>query len=80
VSARPIWWSEADQAELDVLIDALVGAAWAHKRCARCRELNSWCEPMREAFEALIEWRRSRGLRSRAEFLRDLDNSRKEAA
>jgi hypothetical protein len=72
----PAWWTDADEAELDVLVNAFVGAACAHKACVRCRELNTWCPPMISAFEAVLEWRRSRQLRSRAEWLRARENQR----
>jgi hypothetical protein len=63
-------WTAADQAELDVLVDALVRAGFAHKGCAACHRLNTWCPPMREAAEAVLDWRRARALLSRAEYLR----------
>lgn len=66
------WWTAADAAELDVLVFRLVEAAWAHRKCIRCRELGTWCPPMREAAEAVFNWRRARRLLSRAEYLRAL--------
>jgi hypothetical protein len=78
VSRRHPWWTAADEAELDS-IHALVKAAWAHRDCARCRALNTWCEPVREAAEEALDWRRARALLSRAEFLRAM-NDRRQAA
>lgn len=66
----PMDWTAADQAELDVLVWELVRAAWAHRECARCRELNTWCPPLAEAAGAVLDWRRGRRLLSRAEALR----------
>lgn len=74
--SRPAWWTDADAAELDAIIHALVRAGWAHQECARCRELGTWCPPMREAAEAALDWRRARALLSRAEFLRALNDRR----
>ena len=73
------WWTAADEAELDAIIHALVKVAWAHRDCACCRELGTWCEPMREAAEQALDWRRSRALLSRAEFLRALHEGRQAA-
>lgn len=71
-SAEPVpaWWTEADQAELDVLVNALVRAAFTHRECARCRALNTWCGPMAAAADAFLDWLRGRRLLSRAEWLR----------
>ena len=66
------WWTAADEAELDAIIHALCRAAWEHRDCARCQALGTWCQPMREAAEAALDWRRARALLSRAEFLRAL--------
>ena len=34
----PAWWTAADEAELDVLVHALVAGYWEHReRCAACR-------------------------------------------
>jgi hypothetical protein len=74
--SRLAWWTDADAAELDAIIHALVNAAMAHKECARCRELGTWCPPMREAAEAALDWRRARRLLSRAEFLRAMNYRR----
>jgi len=68
-------WTEADQAELDYLIFRLVEAGWAHRSCARCRALGTWCPPMRTAGEGVLEWRRGRALKSRADALRELQEN-----
>ena len=66
----PAWWTDADQAELDVIVNKLVEATLAHRECARCRERPAWCPPMEAAFEAVLNWLRARRLLSRAEYLR----------
>jgi hypothetical protein len=72
-------WTRADEAELDCIVHELVKAAWAHRDCARCKELGTWCPPMRDAAEAALEWRRARRLLSKAAFLRHLQD-REDAA
>jgi hypothetical protein len=68
------WWTTADESELEVLVNALVRAGFAHRSCTWCRELNAWCKPMREAAEAVFEWVDARWLLSRAQYLRALEN------
>lgn len=75
MSTAPAWWTAADAAEFDVLVFQLVEAAWAHRKCARCRDLGTWCPPMAEAAEAVLTWRRGRSLLSRAEHLRALQEA-----
>ena len=68
---RPPWWSDADQAEYDLLIAEFVGSAFAHReRCSTCRAGGPWCAALTEAFDALEEWRAGRELRSKAAHLR----------
>jgi hypothetical protein len=76
VLSAPAWWTDVDQAELDVLVYALVRAGFAHRDCDRCRALNTWCPPMAEAAEAVFDWLRFRRLLSRAQFLRVLEERR----
>jgi hypothetical protein len=72
----PLGWTQADQAELDVLLAELVGAGFAHRDCARCCSLGTWCAPMAEAFEAVADWRWRRSLLSRAHALREKQSDR----
>ena len=73
------WWTPADQAELDVLVNDLVRCYWAHRdECADCRERRP-CPSLTEAIEAVIEFRDARELRSRAVWLRS-EQSRLEVA
>jgi hypothetical protein len=63
-------WTEADQAELDVLLWEFSGIYWEHRdRCRACRSGLGWCEPMQKTFDVVLDWKRARGLRSRAEQL-----------
>lgn len=64
-------WSEADDAELDVVADHFVRAVRHHQRnCRRCMGLYP-CEAIRDAEVAVLEWVYSRRLLSKAEFLRE---------
>jgi hypothetical protein len=77
------YWTDADAAELDVLIWELVKVAMIHReRCATCAGergiLN--CAPMGEAIEAVIDWRNGRVLKSKAAWLRARQAAREEMA
>lgn len=65
----PLWWSEADRAELDILIVAMCDALEIHKEKhgPGCR-----CETSRRIIEPVLEWRSWRILNSKAEKLREL--------
>ena len=74
------YWTEADQAELDVLIAELVRVAFIHKDlCPVCRDetdesrLN--CKPLRGAIVSVLEWRQGRALRSKAQWLREREQA-----
>ena len=62
------WWSEADQAEQEVLLDELVALWFEHRQ--RCS--STPCPALLAAAAELLEWRRRRLLRSRATSLRAL--------
>ena len=67
------YWTEADAAELDVLIWELVKAVMIHReRCATCAGERGilYCAPVCEAIEAVIEWRNGRVVKSKAAWLR----------
>lgn len=71
MSARPTWWTDADEAELAVLVQAFVDGFEAHRGvCRVCASGGPWCAGAREALDALLDWRRRRLLLSQAEFLR----------
>ena len=65
------WWTPADAAELDVLVHELVRVAFVHReRCSTCQPGQPWCDPLRDAFDSVLEWTEARELRSGAEWLR----------
>jgi hypothetical protein len=68
----PVWWTDADQAELDALVWALVRDYYeTHRpRCPRCQEGYPPCPQLREAVEAITDWLTLRRLLSRAKWLR----------
>jgi hypothetical protein len=75
----PPWWTEADQAELDLLAHEFVRAALIHRqRCSICSAGGLWCRPLREAGDGLLDWRCGRELRSRAVWLRGQQIAREE--
>jgi hypothetical protein len=68
---RPPWWTEADEAELEVVAWELTGALIAHRdHCSICRDLGHLCPVIGEAVDAAGHWKRGRSLLSRAEYLR----------
>jgi hypothetical protein len=73
LSQKP-WWTEADRAEFDVLIDALVGAVLDHRqRCTICAAGGPWCAALRDGLCIVIEWRNTRIRRSKAAWLAFLE-------
>jgi hypothetical protein len=75
--AAQLWWTAADEAELDLLVHEFVKTAFRHREaCAICRAGGPWCRPLSEAFEVVLDWRAGRVLRSKADWLR----ARQEAA
>jgi hypothetical protein len=77
--APPSFWTEADAGELDVLVDAFVGAVLIHREgCAVCSSNRRWCRPLEDCFEGILDWRRSRALRSKAAWLRARQTAREE--
>jgi hypothetical protein len=69
-------WTVADAAELAVLGLAFVDGFYEHReRCVACAVGGPWCPSAREAFEAVENWRRRRLLLSRAQLLRQRQES-----
>jgi hypothetical protein len=65
------WWTPADSAELDVLVDALLDAVYMHReQCKICATGGPWCDALRDCLQIVQEWRRSRDRLSKAEHLR----------
>ena len=70
LSKQP-WWTEADQAELDVLLNAFIDGVYLHReKCAVCRNGGPWCDALRRGFEDVLDFRRSRAMLSKALYLR----------
>jgi hypothetical protein len=65
------WWTAADAAELDVLVDALMDAAYDHRvRCKVCSTGEAWCDALRDCLQIVQGWQHSRDRLSKAEHLR----------
>jgi hypothetical protein len=76
--AEQPWWTSADEAELDLLVHELVRVAFLHRdRCATCNR-DRWCDALRDATAALLEWRAGRVLRSKAAWLRIRQQARED--
>jgi hypothetical protein len=68
------YMSEADQAEVDVLLHELVERFWAHRpNCLTCWLGDGFCEPMRECLQIVIDFRDGLRLRAKARELRRLE-------
>jgi hypothetical protein len=73
------FWTDADEAELDVLVHTLVVDFFEHReRCSACRpnrsEASLPCPHLQKAIREVFEWRESRLLLSRAQALRSARN------
>jgi hypothetical protein len=65
------FWTAADNAELDVLVDVFVRGALDHReRCRVCASGGPWCLELREAFQIVVDWQRTRRRQSLAVWLR----------
>jgi hypothetical protein len=73
------WWSAADAAELDTLSYELVRCVFDHREgCTACTagdECDRLREGLRDALEAIIDWKQARALRSKAEWLREREEA-----
>lgn len=65
----PPWWTEADAAEFDVLVWELVRLHGRH------RDHPDVAAAVGEAVDAILDWRRARDLRSRAAYLRTMQDA-----
>jgi hypothetical protein len=79
VTRRP-WWTEADDAELAVLVAELMLLMPEHRAwCPACelQRREGWpCRSVTSAIAAIINWHWRRDLLSRAEWLRRLEQER----
>lgn len=65
------FWTEADTAELDVLVWALTGDYAEHREhCETCIAGRLSCPSVQRAIAEVVEWREARILLSRAQALR----------
>ncbi len=65
------WWTEADRAELDLLASELVRVVNSHRNhCRVCKANGPWCMHLRDALDAVFQWRDLQRLRSKAVGLR----------
>jgi hypothetical protein len=79
MSRVPDYWTQADEAEQAVLCREFAKAHYAHReRCTVCREGGPYCETLRTAFEAVMDWNEGRRLRSKASWLRAREQARLE--
>ncbi len=66
----PAYWTEADQAEADVLVRELVDGVLEHRdRCRVCQADYPPCPRVTAAIEAVVAWRDHRMLDSRRVWL-----------
>lgn len=66
------WWTESDDAELRLLCFKFARAHYLHRgRCATCSQGGAYCRPLREALEAILDWRQTCILRNKAAWLRE---------
>jgi hypothetical protein len=66
------FWTEADSAELDVLVNELVTGYFEHRHACRACVPNAMlpCPHVQRAIAVVVDWRDARWLLSRAEALR----------
>jgi hypothetical protein len=68
---RSMAWTEADGAELDLVVHEMVDDVFEHRQgCETCAAGYPPCPWVRAAVERVIEWRDDRVLRSKAAWLR----------
>jgi hypothetical protein len=66
------FWTDADDAELRLLCFWFAKGHYVHREhCATCALGGPYCRAMREALEAILEWRQGRILRNKAAWLRE---------
>jgi len=69
------FWTDADDAELDVLVHALVADYLEHRElCAICAT-SEICPHVSKAISEVVEWRDARVLLSRAQALRRIEDA-----
>ena len=78
MSARPVWWTKADQSEFDMVFREFWTLLHDHRaRCPRCqteRRTGRPCPRPEQALDEVLEWLSRRRLLSRAQYLRRLQD------
>jgi hypothetical protein len=77
------WFSAADLAELDVLVDGLIRGVSEHReRCSACAGAGSavFCPAVDKTIRIFLDWQRQRALFTRATHLRAIQNELDEPA
>lgn len=70
-SPAPPWWTDADAAELALLVRTFVDGAYDHREhCGVCSRGEVWCAGVPDAFETVMEWMEWRRARSFASAMR----------
>jgi len=65
------WWTEADEAEIDLVAYELVDAMKTHEEnCLECQVQGYGCAVIRDLLELTIRWRDKRLLETKAETIR----------
>jgi hypothetical protein len=70
------WWTDADQAEFELLVFEFFGLAFVHyAACPTCLAGKTVCTPYLEAVHGalnpILEWMRAREARSHAQWVRE---------
>ena len=70
--APPAWWTDADQAELDLIAHDLFELTYVHHmNCDGChRNAGGYCQDLRDVWAAVDEWKQRRSLYSKATYFR----------
>lgn len=68
----PVWWTDADQAELDLIaLDLFELTYQHHMNCDGChRDVGGYCQALRDIWDVVDEWKRRRALMSKATYYR----------
>lgn len=65
------WWTEADEAEIDLVAYELVDAMKTHEEnCPECQAAGYGCTVIRDLLELAVRWRDKRLLETKAETIR----------
>jgi hypothetical protein len=65
------YWTEADKAELAVLLNEWTDGVYAHRQHCTVCTTREWCNNIREALYIILDWQYHRALLTHAEALRE---------